>query len=207
MKPSNSPYARPPRRDRLVIWAFILVLVVFGGLLVRYFLVVPMPASSPAQAQRQLRTITLYFAAPEGAGLVAEGREIDDCLIEADCLAATVQALLDGPVGDLTPVFPPQATLRGVTSDGNELQVDFDRALIDNHPGGSLGELLTVYALADTVAVNFPHLRQFRILIDGAAVETLKGHVDLRQPIIPDFQWVLQPATSPTPVSLPGKSQ
>ena len=86
--------------------------------------------------------------------------------------------------------------MRGVTVDGGELQVDFDRALIDSHPGGSLGELLTVYALADTVAVNFPHLRQLRILIDGAAVETLKGHVDLRQPVSPDFQWVLQPPAS-----------
>jgi spore germination protein GerM len=185
----------------------VLVLVVFGGLLVRHFLVAPAPAPPPAQVQRQLRTVTLYFAAPDGSGLVAEGREINDCLVEEDCLKGTVQGLLDGPIGDLAPVFPPQATLRGITSAGSELQIDFDRAMIDNHPGGSLAELLTVYALVDTVAVNFPHLRQLRILIDGAAVETLKGHVDLRQPVSPDFQWVLQPAAGPAPVVSPGKNQ
>ena len=110
-----SRYARPPRRDRLIAWTFLLVLVVFGGLLVRHFLIVPVAPPPASEAKRQLRTITLYFAAPDGTGLVAEGREIADCLVEEDCLRATVQALLDGPVGDLAPVFPPQATLRGVT--------------------------------------------------------------------------------------------
>ncbi|NJC87141.1 MAG: GerMN domain-containing protein [Desulfuromonas sp.] len=194
---------RPPRRDRrLLVWAFLLVLLVFGGLLLRHFLIVPSPPP-PAEPQRQLRTITLYFAAPDGSGLVAEAREIDDCLVEEDCLKATVQALLDGPVGNLAPVFPAQATLRGVMVAGSELQVDFGQALIDAHPGGSWGEILTVQALTDTVAVNFPHLRQVRILVEGAAVETLKGHVDLRQPITPDFTLVLTapagaPPTTPT---------
>jgi hypothetical protein len=44
--------------------------------------------------------------------------------------------------------------------------------------------------LADTLAVNFPHLRQVLIKVEGASVTTLKGHVDLRQPIIPDFSLV-----------------
>lgn len=202
----ESRYSRPPRRDRLIIWAFLLVLIAFGGLLLRKFLIAPMPAPS-VEAQRQLRTVTLYFAAADGTGLVAEAREIADCLVETDCLHATVQALLNGPVGELSPVFPPQTTLRSITVAGSELQVDFDRTLIDGHPGGSWGELLTVYALADTVAVNFPHLRQVRILIDGGAVETLKGHVDLRQPVNPDFTLVLK-APANEPVTVPaGRSQ
>ena len=193
------------RRDRLIIWAFLVVLLVFGGLLLRHYLVVPEPPPPAAEAQRQLRTVTLYFAAADGSGLVAEGREIADCLVEHDCLQGTVQALLDGPVGSLTPVLPPHAVLRGITVTGSEVQIDFDRALVDSHPGGSWGELLTVYALADTVAVNFPHLRQLRILVEGAAVETLKGHVDLRQPVAPDFSLVLPPDTG-TPSAAPARS-
>jgi hypothetical protein len=192
------------RRDRLIIWAFVLVLLVFGGLLMRHFLVVSAPPPPAAEAQRQLRTVTLYFAAADGSGLVAEGREIVDCLVEIDCLQGTVQALLDGPVGSLSPVFPPHAVLRGITVVGSEVQVDFDRALVDGHPGGSWAELMTVYALADTVAVNFPHLRQVRILVEGAAVDTLKGHVDLRQPLAPDFTMVLNPAAVPPAAAAPG---
>lgn len=191
----DTRHSRPPRRDRLVAVAFLLVLLVFGSLLLRHFLIAPTPAP-PGEPQRQLRTVTLYFAAADGTGLVAESREIADCLVENACLSAIVQALLDGPVGDLVPVFPAQATLRGIAVTGSELQVDFSHSLIDGHPGGSWGELLTVHALANTVAVNFPHLRQVRILIEGAAVETLKGHVDLRQPVSPDFALVLTAAAA-----------
>jgi spore germination protein GerM len=191
----------------MIIWAFLLVLLVFGGLLLRHFLVVPAPPPPVAEVQRQLRTVTLYFAAADGSGLVAEGREIGDCLVENDCLRGTVQALLDGPVGSLTPVLPPHAVLRGVNVTGSEVQVDFDRALVDSHPGGSWGELLTVYALANTVAVNFPHLRQLRILVEGAAVETLKGHVDLRQPLAPDFSLVLTPAAGAPSAAPAGSSR
>lgn len=197
---------RPLYRSRLILWAFLIVLVIFGGLFLRHFLVSPAPPP-PAEAQRQLRIVTLYFASADGAGLVAEGREVEDCLKEDDCLKTTVQALLDGPIGDLTPVFPPQAVLRGITVAGNEAQVDFDRALVDNHPGGSWGELLTVYALADTVAVNFPHLRQVRILVDGAAIDTIKGHVDLRQPIYPDFRLLIKPDAAPSSTTPAGRPQ
>jgi len=55
------------------------------------------------------------------------------------------------------------------------------------HPGGSASELLTVYALANTIAANFPDYNQVRIWIEGQAQETLKGHLDLTRPIAADF--------------------
>lgn len=184
-------HARPPRRRRLGLLAVLSALLVIGGVLVWYFLMAQGPFA-PDQPRRQMRTVTLYFAATNGAGLVAESREIADCLVEEDCLMATVQGLISGPTGTLAPVFPPQTILRGVTVVGSELHVDFSRELADAHPGGSWGELLTVQSLANTIAISFPHLRQVRILIEGAAVETLKGHIDLRQPVNPDFTLVLK---------------
>ena len=201
---SEPRFPRPPQRTSPVIWflvVLLLVLLALGGWLLRdrwRYLAAP----PPGEAQRPMRTVTLYFAARDGSGLVAEDRQINDCLINDECLAPLVQALLDGPGGALAPVFPARTTLRGVslTPEG-VLQVDFARNLVDRHPGGSWAELLTVQALANTVATNFPHYRQVRILIDGAAVDTLKGHLDLRQPLNPDFSLVL-PAPSvaaPTP--------
>src|SRR5512139_15743 len=124
------PKARPSRHSRLLGWTFLLVLVIFGGLFLRHFLVKPATPPTPVEQQRQLRTLTLYFAAADGGGLVAEGRETADCLVEEDCLRAMVQALLDGPVGELAPVFPPQTVLRGVSVAGSEVRIDFDRALV-----------------------------------------------------------------------------
>lgn len=192
-----SKHSPPPNPllIRAMLWALLIVVMLGLG----YLLFSPSPPSPTADAPPPGRTVTLYFAAADGAGLVAEGREIVGCLVEDDCLKSTVQALLAGPVGDLAPVFPPGLGVRGIAVTDSEVQVDFPRSLVDSHPGGSWGELLTVYALVNTVAVNFPHLRQVRILIEGAAVETLKGHVDLRQPLNPDFRLLVKVVDEPAP--------
>ncbi|TLM65425.1 MAG: GerMN domain-containing protein [Deltaproteobacteria bacterium] len=196
----------PPRRPRWFLPVILLAVLIAGGLLLRHF---PGTATSPAPAEapRQLRAVTLYFAAADGSGLVAETRDIAGCGAEPECLAGTVEALLGGPVGSLAPVFPPRTTLRGIAVAGDEVQVDFGRDLVEGHPGGSRWELLTVQALAGTVAGNFPHLRQVRLLVEGNAVETLKGHVDLRQPIRPDFTLVLKAAAGGTGTTPAGRPQ
>ena len=189
-------------KDRFLLLAFLVILVVFGALVARKYLITippsPTPAA-PAPQPRQLRDVVLYFGAPDGTYLVAEGREIDDCLEETDCVKETVQALINGPVGELTPIFPAHTVLRGVREEGNTALVDFSKDLIAGHPAGSVAELLTVYGLADTLAENFPHIRQVRILIDGKAADTIKGHVDLRQPVVADFRYCHPPTEAGTP--------
>lgn len=136
------------------------------------------------------REVILYFSSADGQTLLAEPRQIAGCELDEECLANLVQALISGPSGDMVPILPSRTTLRGLTVDGSLVQVDFSRELIDAHPGGTQSELLTVYGLADTLTVNFPHLRQVQILVEGAPVTTLKGHVDLRRPVYPDFSFV-----------------
>lgn len=189
---------RKSSRDRMVLVAFLLILLVFGLLIARKYLTPPpAPPVSPSATEpaepRQLREVVLYFASPEGAYLIAESRQIEGCLDEAGCLQATVQSLIDGPVHELLAVFPPQAQVRGVRQEEGTATVDFSRELVSGHPGGSLSELLTVYSLADTLAESFPHIRQVRILVEGEPVETLKGHVDLRQPVMADFTFTRPP--------------
>jgi spore germination protein GerM len=184
--------------DRVVLLSFLLILIAFGALVARKYLTSSAPAPVPVAAEpKQRREVVLYFAAPPATYLVAETREIDSCLDERECLRAIVQELVHGPVGDLLPVFPVQAVVRDVGIAGEEATVDFSRDLIDNHPGGSVPELLTVYGLANTLAANFPDIRQVRILVEGAAVESLKGHVDLRQPVRADGSMLRPPQPLP----------
>ncbi|HKK01095.1 MAG TPA: GerMN domain-containing protein [Desulfuromonadales bacterium] len=183
-------------KDRFLLLAFLVILVVFGALVARKYLATsPSPplAAAPAPQPRQLRDVVLYFGAPDGTFLTAEGREIDDCLEESDCVKETIQALINGPVGNLTPIFPAHTLLKGVQEEGKTALVDFSNGLIAGHPAGSVSELLTVYGLADTLAENFPHIRQVRILVNGKAVDTIKGHVDLRQPVVADFHYCHPP--------------
>ena len=91
--------------------------------------------------------------------------------------------------------------------------LDFSKGLLADHPGGSMPELLTVYGLADTLAENFPYVRQVRILVDGKPVPSIKGHVDLRRPVQADFNYTRPPqgsaaaaapgAAASTPTSAP----
>ena len=51
------------------------------------------------------------------------------------------------------------------------------------HPGGSLTELLTVQAIVNAVTANLPAVQRVQILVDGKEVDTIAGHVDIRQPL------------------------
>lgn len=208
-KPQKNPW-----RKRLLLWGSLAVLLFCVGLVVGYFKT--RETSSPAPVVVEIspqspREVILYFASVDGRTLVAETHTINECQRDEDCLSDTVKALIAGPKSDLAPIFPPQVTLHGdvVVSDSLVI-IDFSQELITAHPGGTQSELLTVYGLADTLAVNFPHLRQIQILVEGTPVETLKGHVDLRQPINPDFSLVeegMAPVGKMTDLSEDDKSE
>jgi spore germination protein GerM len=200
---------KSPSKDRLLLAAFLLILVVFGAVAVRKFILSQSSETAipvaPATPEKPMREVLLYFGAQAASQLLPEAREIEDCEIEEDCVRATVQALIDGPVGDLVPILPQAAVLHGVTLRDNTAELNFSGELISAHPGGSISELLTVYGLADSLAVNFPHIRQVFILVDGKSVETLKGHFGLLAPIKADFTYV-RPAEE-SGVGAPGASE
>ena len=84
----------------------------------------------------------------------------------------------------LVSAVPPGTTLRGVyITERGDAYVDLSGAAVTAHPGGTLGELLTVYTIVDVLTVNLPAIQAVQILIDGKEVATLAGHVDLREPL------------------------
>jgi hypothetical protein len=208
-KPYHDPRKSQRRslRKTWILWGGLVVLVFCIGLVVGYFKTMQAPKTAPVVVTPDAlttREVVLYFASTDGQSLKAENRQIDGCLTDEDCLRGTVGALIAGPQSALVPILPGQVALRGVTASGSLVSVDFSQELVTAHPGGTQSELLTIYGLADTLAVNFPHLRQVQILVEGAPIATLKGHVDLRQPVHPDFSLV-EEDLSPTGkmISLP----
>lgn len=180
-------------RNRLFLWAGLVAVVFSVGLAIGIFRSQEPPKEESVVVEPSVqatRDIVLYFASADGQTLVAESRRVKDCQLEDDCLRETLQQLIAGSQDGLVPVVPSQVTVRAVSVDGSQLSIDFSQEIISAHPGGTQSELLTIYALADTITVNFPHLKQIQVLVEGAPAETLKGHVDLRQPIYPDFSLV-----------------
>jgi spore germination protein GerM len=196
---SRRPHHEPrkslqkPWRRRLILWGVLAVLIFCVGLVVGYLKIRKAPHEAPVAVETSsplTREVILYFSSVNARTLVAETRKINECQLEEDCLSDTVRALIAGPKGSLAPILPTEVELRGIAVTDSLVSIDFSRELIAAHPGGTQSELLTIYGLVNTLAVNFPHLRQMQILVEGTPVATLKGHVDLRQPINPDFSLV-----------------
>lgn len=146
-------------------------------------------------------TVRVYFPAVGGDGLVAETREIFDTAYPGDRAKQILSDLISGPVtpGALHAV-PRGTRLRQVYVLANgEAWADFSEDLALGMTGGSAAEVLAVYAIVDSIALNVPEIRRVGILVGGRERETLDGHLDLRRPLPPDESLVLDldPAVPP----------
>ena len=169
----------------------------------------PVPASPPesvaAPAERQeaapvaKATVTLYFPSAAGDTLAVETREIVDTKRPADRGAQIVALLLDGPkTQGALPAVPRGTTLRQlwVRDDGNAY-ADFSEELLTGANAGSADEILTVYAIVDSLTANVPAIQRVGILVAGRERDTF-GHLDLRRPLPPDLTLAAAPHAKAT---------
>jgi spore germination protein GerM len=180
---------RPVKRGiGVLVTAFLLLALFLGVMVFRKYEGAKNPPPVPAApAQSGFLTVTLFFASATGDGLVREGREIAPCDELSDCLESILEELINGPVGDLAPVLPLTGMFNSVQLDGNLARVDFAEELLEALPSGSSSELLAAYAVVNSLAFNYPQVQQVLFTVDGKPLETLKGHLDLRKPLAPDF--------------------
>jgi len=148
------------------------------------------------------RDIVLYFVDSSGFSLVSEEQQIAGCNDERQCIAQTIAALSTGSQ-QFQPVLPERTRVLGVDVEGDLARINFSRDLVDRHPGGTLSELLTVYGVTNTLAVNFPYLRRLQILVEGKIVPTLKGHVDISRPVKAEFRYSYLPQAQDANAALP----
>lgn len=179
---------RPARKGKwLITIAFLLFAIIVGTLVAKKYHVSSMPQVPPTVEKAGIELVTLFFADESGEGLVREGREIETDSDPAVVIETVLDELISGPVGDYGQVVPDATQVRGVSLRGDLAVVDFSKEFYDDLPAGSSAEMVAVYAVVDTIAVNFPQIKQVSFLKEGQPVDTVKGHLDLRQPLSPDF--------------------
>lgn len=138
-------------------------------------------------------TTTLFFVAEDGMALVEHHQPFDR--ENGDDSLGHAWTVLNHQLAEAPPPlkspFPEGTELRAIylTPDGDAF-IDLNREITRGHGGGSLDELLTVYALVNALTANLPGVSAVQILIDGQEVDTLAGHIDLRRPLGQNMKWV-----------------
>jgi spore germination protein GerM len=140
-------------------------------------------------------TATLYFASQNGQTLVPLRRDVELAgdVVEQGRKILTAQ-LTEAPPAPYASVIPEGTMLRDFyITDRGDAFVDLSTEIVTGHPGGSLNELLTVYALVNAITANLPAVTRVQILVDGEEADTIAGHVDLRRPLAQDPSLVSEP--------------
>jgi hypothetical protein len=174
------------RKVALLIFAFVMFAAVIGTLIYRKYELSRVTPAEPQPQKAGTLIVALYFASPDGAGLVREAREIDACADPTGCAEAVVEELVNGPVGEMSPTLPPATTVQAVRVEGDTATVDFGKELAEVLPAGSNAQVMAVYSVVDTLAANFPSIKRVKFLLGGESVKAL-GELDLTAPLTPDF--------------------
>jgi len=133
------------------------------------------------------RNVTLYFADLDEPNIHGETRELAVGHRLDEQVHQVIDALIAGPSGkDGISAIPDGTRLLSVMveSDSATVYLDFSSDLVAGHPGGSAAEYCTIASIVRTVGENFPELQRVQLLVDGAQVESIAGHVRADEPFV-----------------------
>ncbi|HUR82322.1 MAG TPA: GerMN domain-containing protein [Thermoanaerobaculia bacterium] len=134
-----------------------------------------------------VRPVRLYFETPDML-LGAETRNVALPESPAAAMPMVVRELMKGPSKPpLGRVFPADTVVRGTyLLPGGTVIVDLGgNTLTQGWGTGSHDELMSAYALVQTLTANFADARRVRIVVNGTPAETLAGHLSLTRSLTP----------------------
>ena len=160
-------------------------------------------ADAAAAAQQKI-TVKLFFLAPDQPALLIEDREVAYSADLARQVRTVVEEIVKGPQKGLAGTLPAETrVIDSFVTAAGVAYVDLSKEATAKHPGGSRGELLSVYSVVNSVTANFPAVKRVQILVEDRQVPTLAGHVDLTRPLPADMTFLATgpaaPPSSPAP--------
>ena len=131
--------------------------------------------------------MNLYFSDSQAMYLVPEKRKISQ--IPSLARQAVIE-LIKGPENsDLYSTIPEGTQVNEVYIADDIIYIDLSEEIFKNHPGGSSGELMTVYSIVNTLT-EISSIKGVQILVEGNEKKTLIGHVDISMPLLRDEDWI-----------------
>jgi spore germination protein GerM len=170
---------------------FLLILIGIGASMVYLFRQEIVHSLSPLLEKWNIlekkKEIVLYFSDRDGEYLIGEKRRITKKPDLKEEAKEAIIELIKGPREPLTPTLPPRTKCLNLRLDEKGVAiVNFNKALSKDHPGGSSAEIMTTYSIVNSLTLNFPKIKQIQILVEGKPIETIAGHLSLKQPISPN---------------------
>jgi hypothetical protein len=206
--PAESPGAvgpdasAPPPRSRSLTRSVVVGALLLGAGLAIVVLILPRwlgrpaaPATdveAPAAAPDARRIkATLFYVSEDGTELVPVSRDVPYGATAIEQAQRILEAQL-GPASHVLPSAIPAGTnVRGLFLGANgEAYVDLSAEVVTGLAGGFLSEALAVFTIVNAVTVNLPDVTAVQILVDGKEVDSLAGHLDLREPIRRASDWI-----------------
>lgn len=193
---------RKKKKDTKKLVLSLIVLAVFGFLVfffVTLFNVIypPVGGRTGNEGSKEKIPIILYFSDTNERFLVPEKRFIVKKKTPVEQAGEIVKALLDGSKTGKVNTFPAEVNLKDIKVEANQTAVvSFSKNLVLNHPGGSASEMATVYSLTNSLTANIPEIKAVKVLIDGKEVDSLKGHLSLKQPFSYNKEYLAQDVKS-----------
>jgi len=142
------------------------------------------PSAGADSTTAGVRSVRLYFAAPSGASLVGEPREVVEAATLHERVVGLVAELDRGPRGGGVAALPAgTAALHVFLDEHGLLTLDLSRAFQQGFRGGSGAEYLAIASLVRTLSANLPEVKRVLIVCGGRPIVTLGGHLPLDQPL------------------------
>ena len=131
--------------------------------------------------------VNLYFSDSQAMYLVPEKRKIPQT---PSLVRQAVIELIKGPENSASyPTIPEGTQVNEVYIADDIAYIDLSEEIFKNHPGGSSGELMTVYSIVNTLT-EIPPIRGVQILVEGNETKSLVGHIDISMPLLRDESWI-----------------
>ncbi len=138
-------------------------------------------------------SLFIYFPDASALRLVAQERKLPKGISMDDPYRLgryLVKELLAGPKGRGVKVLPENSALGAFFIDNEKTAyVDIDISKAGPLRYGVRQEILSVYALVNTLVINADGIEKVKILFNGKEADTFAGHVDISSPLKADLMW------------------
>lgn len=140
-------------------------------------------APAPTSDRGIYTTVQVFF--PYEGRLQTEERKLPGALGRMSTAKATVEELLKGPSAEDARSYVPEGARLLNIYDGSDgiLYIDLSDEFRRNFSGDALAEFLLLRGLYESILSNVYGVAEVKVLIEGAEVDTLGGHISLLRPL------------------------